>query len=169
MENQEKIHPRIYDLKGYLGKGKLTRRDFLRYATLLGMSATAASQMIGFTWPRKASGAGIKRGGVLKISQQIQKIDHPARYSWLMPSNAMRMIFEYMTLTGPDNITRPYLCESWNVSEDLKTWTFNVRKGIEFNNGDPFKSDDCIFTIAQWLNKDVGSSLLGLVGSYLDP
>jgi peptide/nickel transport system substrate-binding protein len=86
-----------------------------------------------------------------------------------MPSNSMRMIFEYMTLTGPDNITRPYLCESWSAGDDLKTWTFNVRKGIRFNNGDPFTSDDCIFTINQWLTKDVKSSLLGLVGSYLDP
>jgi peptide/nickel transport system substrate-binding protein len=168
MKNETKIHPRIYDLKDYREQGKLTRREFLRYATFLGMSATAAGQMIGFTWPRKAGAGSIKRGGVLKISQQIQKIDHPARYSWLMPSNSMRMIFEYMTLTGPDNITRPYLCESWNTSEDLKTWTFNVRKGIKFNNGDPFQSDDCIFTITQWLNKDVGSSLLGLIGSYLD-
>jgi peptide/nickel transport system substrate-binding protein len=168
MKNENEIHPRVYDLKENLEKGKISRRDFLRYATLLGMSAAAASQIIGFTWPAKARGAEIKRGGMLKISQQIQKIDHPARYSWLMPSNSMRMIFEYMTLTGPDNITRPYLCESWNASEDLKTWTFNVHKGIKFNNGDPFTSDDCIFTISQWLDKSVGSSLLGLVGSYLD-
>ncbi|MGD2271623.1 MAG: ABC transporter substrate-binding protein [Desulfobacterales bacterium] len=169
MKKEEKIHPRIYDLKSYLEKGKITRRGFIRYATLLGMSAVAAGQMIGFSWPRKARAANIKRGGMLKISQQIQKIDHPARYSWLMPSNAMRMIFEYMTLTGPDNITRPYLCESWSASKDLKTWTFNVRKGVKFNNGDTFQSDDCIFTITQWLDKNVGSSLLGLVGSYLDP
>ena len=141
MQNEKKIHPRIYDLKGYLENGKITRRDFLRYATLLGMSAAAASQMIGLTWPGKASAANIKRGGVLKISQQIQKIDHPARFSWLMPSNSMRMIFEYMTLTGPDNITRPYLCESWSASKDLKTWTFNVHKGIKFNNGDMFTAD----------------------------
>jgi len=169
MQNDKKIHPGIHDLKDSLEKGKITRRDFLRYATLLGMSAAAASQMIGFTWPGKASAENIKRGGVLKISQQIQKIDHPARFSWLMPSNSMRMIFEYMTLTGPDNITRPYLCESWSASEDLKTWTFNVHKGIKFNNGDQFTADDCIFTMTQWLDKSVGSSLLGLVGSYLDP
>jgi peptide/nickel transport system substrate-binding protein len=168
MSNEKNIHPHIYDLKDYLADGKITRRDFLRYATLLGMSAAAAGQMIGFAWPAKARAANIKRGGMLKISQQIQKIDHPARYSWLMPSNSMRMIFEYMTLTGPDNITRPYLCESWTASEDLKTWTFNVRKGVKFNNGDTFTSDDCIFTITQWLDKNVGSSLLGLVGSYLD-
>ncbi len=169
MEDNEKVHPAINELKEDLGKGKLSRREFLRYATLLGMSATVVSQMIGLTWPKKLFAANIKRGGILKVSQQIQKIDHPARYSWLMPSNSMRMVFEYMTLTDADNVTHPYLCESWSASDDLKTWTWNVRKGVKFNNGDPLTADDCIFTMNQWINKDVKSSLLGLVGSYLDP
>ncbi|MFO7736918.1 MAG: ABC transporter substrate-binding protein [Desulfatiglandaceae bacterium] len=169
MKKDEKVHPAVHELKEDLDKGKLSRREFLRYATLLGMSAAAAGQMIGVTWPRKVFAANIQRGGILKVSQQVQKIDHPARYSWLMPSNSMRMVFEYMTLTGPDNVTHPYLCESWSASEDLKTWTWNVRKGVKFNNGDPFTADDCIFTMQQWLNQDVKSSLLGLVGAYLDP
>ncbi|MGD9248926.1 MAG: ABC transporter substrate-binding protein [Desulfobacteraceae bacterium] len=169
MTTSNHVHPAVAELKNAHEQGAVSRREFLRLATLLGVSAAAAGSMIGFCRPRKAFAANIKRGGVLKISQQVQKIDHPARYSWLMPSNSMRMIFEYMTVTGPDNITRPYLCESWSASTDLKTWTFNVRKGIKFNNGDNFTADDCIFTINQWLNKDVKSSLLGLVGSYLDP
>jgi len=169
MAEKQPIHPAIPALKEEVKKRSLTRREFLRYATLLGMSAAAASQMIGFPWPRKALAAKIKRGGILKISQQIQKIDHPARFSWLEPSNSLRQVLEYMTLTDPDNITHPYLCESWSASDDVKTWTFNVRKGIKFNNGDPFTADDCIFTINQWLDPDVKSSMLGLVGSYLDP
>ena len=169
MRSTDHIHPAVIDLKRQLEKGEISRREFIRYATLLGVSTMAAGQMIGLLWPRPASAANIVRGGTLRISQQVQKIDHPARFSWLMPSNSMRMVFEYMTLTGPDNITRPYLCESWSASEDLKTWTFNVRKRVTFNNGDPFTADDCIFTISQWLDKDVKSSLLGLVGSYLDP
>ena len=169
MKRRDKIHPGVYELKEEVRKGNLTRREFMRYASLLGMSAAAAGAMIGMPWPRKLFAATPKRGGVLKISQQIQKIDHPARYSWLQPSNSMRQVLEYMTLTDPDNITRPYLCESWSASDDVKTWTFNVRKGIKFNNGDPFTADDCIFTINQWLDPDVKSSMLGLVGSYLDP
>jgi peptide/nickel transport system substrate-binding protein len=169
MKGRDKIHPGVYELKEEVRKGNLTRREFIRYASLLGMSAAAAGAMIGMPWPRKLFAATPKRGGLLKVSQQIQKIDHPARYSWLEPSNSMRMILEYMTLTDPDNVTHPYLCESWSASDDLKTWTFNVHKGIKFNNGDTFTADDCIFTINQWLNKDVKSSLLGLVGSYLEP
>ena len=166
-KTEDKLHPLVYELKDSVDKGKLTRRDFIRYATLLGVSSTMAGQLLVYgcseekkepvaeSKPEETASPEIKRGGTLKISQQIQKIDHPARYSWLMPSNSMRMIFEYMTLTDRDNITHPYLCKSWSASDDLKTWTFDVREGIKFNNGDPFTADDCIFTINQWLNKDV--------------
>jgi len=169
MDYQEKIHPAIPELKSQMDKGKLSRREFIRYSALLGLSVTTASQLAGMVLPKPATAAGIKRGGVLRVSQQVQKIDHPARFSWLMPSNATRQILEYMTFTDQNNVTKPYLCESWSASDDLKTWTFNVHPGIKFNNGDAFTADDCIFTIQQWLDDTVGSSLKGLVGAYLNP
>jgi peptide/nickel transport system substrate-binding protein len=144
MDHKQKIHPAIPELKDQMEKGKLSRREFMRYSALLGLSVTAAGQLAGMILPKKAAAAGIKRGGVLRVSQQVQKIDHPARFSWLMPSNATRQIWEYMTYTDENNVSHPYLCESWNASDDLKTWTFNVRKGVKFNNGDTFTADDCI-------------------------
>jgi peptide/nickel transport system substrate-binding protein len=56
MDKKHAIHPAIPQLKEDVKKGLLTRREFLRYAGLLGVSATAASQMIGFTWPRGHGG-----------------------------------------------------------------------------------------------------------------
>ena len=76
MKREEKIHPAIFDLKEEMEEGRLTRRGFLRFATLLGMSAAAASTLAGIPFPRKVAAATIKRGGVLKISQQIQKIKY---------------------------------------------------------------------------------------------
>ncbi|MFH1122391.1 MAG: ABC transporter substrate-binding protein, partial [Pseudomonadota bacterium] len=145
------------------------RREFLRYATLLGMSAAAASQMSGLMWPRKAFGAGIERGGILKVAGPVQKVTHPAQFSWIAPTQQLRQVAEYLTYTDGENITHPYLLKNWEASEDLKTWTLNLRQGIRFNNGDEFTSDDVVFTMNEWLNKDVGSSLLGMIGSYLSP
>lgn len=149
-------------------KGKLSRREFLRMSTLLGVSALTASQMAGIPWAGKALAGNIKRGGNLKIATALQKIAHPSAYSWLGGANVTRQIAEYLTLTDNKNITHPYLLENWEASEDLKTWTLNLRKGIKFNNGDPFVSDDVIFTFNQWLDESVGSSMRGLIGSYLD-
>ena len=55
MKKIEKVHPAIYDFKVDMDKGKITRRQFLRYATLLGMSAVTASQMAGLIWPKKGA------------------------------------------------------------------------------------------------------------------
>ncbi|MGD8461165.1 MAG: twin-arginine translocation signal domain-containing protein, partial [Desulfobacterales bacterium] len=112
MDKKEKLHPAIYDLKVDMDNGKLTRRDFLRYATLLGMSAVAASQMAGLTWPKKAFAAKPVRGGVLKIAGQVQKITHPAQFSWVAPSQVGRQVAEYLTFTDGKNITHPYLLKN---------------------------------------------------------
>ena len=170
MTDTGKIHPAVMDLKADLEAGKLSRREFLRYTTLLGLSAAAASQLAGLTWARRAfAGPAIKRGGTLKISGAVQKVTHPAQFSWVAPSQQLRQVAEYLTWTDGDNITHPYLLDNWRVSDDLKTWTLNLRKGVTFNNGDSFVADDVVFTMNEWLRESVGSSLLGMVGDYLDP
>ncbi len=169
MKKKENTHPYIPELVEQLEQGKLTRREFIRYAALLGMSVGVASQIAGLTKPGRAFAARIQRGGRLKVSGAVQKVTHPAQFSWVAPSNQLRQVAEYLTFTDGNNVTHPYLLKNWEASEDLKTWTLNLHKGIKFNNGDEFTADDVVFTMNQWLDKDVGSSLLGMVGSYLSP
>ncbi len=169
MDSKENMHPLIPKLKNEMEKGNLSRREFMRYATLLGLSASAAGSLIGMALPRKAAAQKIRRGGKLRIATGVQKVTHPAQFSWVEPTNIIRQVAEYLTITDKDNITHPYLLENWVVSDDLKTWTLNLRKGVKFNNGDEFVSDDVVFTMNQWLNPDIGSSLLGMIGAYLDP
>ena len=163
---KKNIHPAVNDLKSDMEKGKLSRREFIRMSTLLGVSAFAATQMAGMSWAVKAF-AG-KKGGSIKIAAPVHKVTHPAQFSWISPTNQLRQVVEYLTYTDGDNVTHPYLLENWKVGDDLKTWTLNLRKGIKFNNGDAFTADDVIFTFKQWLNKDVGSSMQGMIGGYLD-
>jgi len=169
-KEMEKIHPAIPGAFDQFKRGKITRRDFLRFATLLGMSAGLAYACSGPTENETegdtAATSGIKRGGVWKSSMQLQLLDHPARLSWVEGANIVRQICEYLTETGPDNITRPYLLDRWEASEDVKTWDLYLKEGIKFNNGDDFTTDDVMFTFGEWLNPDVGSSMLGLL-AYL--
>ena len=167
MKEKGNFHPGVEQLREQLNKGKISRREFLRYATLLGLSVTAAGQIAGLAFPRKAAAAA-KRGGVLKVAAPVHKVTHPAQFSWISPSNQLRQVAEYLTYTDANNVTHPYLLENWQASADLKTWTLNLRKGVKHNNGDEFNADDVVFTMNQWLNKDVGSSMLGLLKGYLD-
>ena len=83
-------------------------------------------------------------------------------------SNQTRAICEYMTVTGSDNVTRPYLAESWEASDDLKTWTFKLRQGIQWSNGDAFNADDVIHNFTRWLDPEVGSSNISLFGGMVE-
>lgn len=167
--NHEAASPLVRDLKEQFDRGKMSRREFIRYATLLGVSVGAAMNLVGLGGVKKAFAAPVKRGGTLKVSAAVQKITHVAQINSIGPSNMLRQVGEYLTVTDKNNITHPYLLKSWKASEDLKTWTLNLRDNVTFNNGDAFTADDVVFTISMWLNKDVGSSFLGLVGKYLDP
>jgi len=167
--DDQRLHPYVSELIDQLEKGKLTRREFLRYAALLGVSVGVASSLIGLPRPRSLFAARVRRGGTLRVSGAVQKVTHPAQFSWVNPSNQLRQVAEYLTVTDNNNITHPLLLENWKASADLKTWTLNLRQGIKFNNGDEFTADDVVFTMNQWLNKDVGSSILGMMGTYLDP
>ncbi len=169
MKQDTRIHPMVKELKSDLDKGKVSRRDFLRYATLLGVSAAAATKMAGLVSPQKVFAESVQRGGTMTVSSPVHKVTHPAQFSWIAPSQQLRQVAEYLTITDGNNITHPYLLESWEASDDVTTWTLNLRQGIKFNNGDDFTADDVVFTLHEWLNPDVGSSLLGMIGAYLDP
>lgn len=168
------VHPYIPELQDQYQKGKISRREFLQVATLLGLSVSTASVLAAcgpqapasIPVPTAAPKAAIKRGGALKVACRVQKVTHPAQFSWVNPSNQLRQVAEYLTYTDGNNITHPLLLESWQASDDLKTWTLKLHQGIKFNNGDDFTADDVVFTMGQWLNKDVGSSMLGLL-TYL--
>lgn len=162
-------HPQFEQLVDDYHNKKIDRRQFLRFSALLGVSAGVVAQGVGTFLPRRLDAATIQRGGVLRVAAPVQKVTHPAQFSWIAPSIQLRQVAEYLTYTDENNITHPYLLKDWAPSEDLKTWTLNLREGVTFNNGDDFSADDVLFSMNQWLDQDVGSSIKGLLGDYLDP
>jgi len=189
IKEMAETHPHIPEAYEQLKQGRISRREFMRLATLLGMSvsvatlaaacgtpveedaATEAPAVVATDAPAavatEAPVSSIKRGGTLRVATQVPAVDHPGRFSWVYDANQFRHVFEYLTETDSDNVTHPYLLESWEASGDLKTWTLNLRKGIKWTNGDEFVAEHVKFNFGEWLNPDVGSSILGLWEGFL--
>ena len=55
-------------------------------------------------------------------------------------------IFETLTKINGDGSVTPLLAEKWEVSPDLKTYTFFLRKGVKFQNGEPFNAQAVKFS-----------------------
>jgi peptide/nickel transport system substrate-binding protein len=167
----DKEHKLIGTLKQQLADRKIDRREFVRYASLLGMAVPTA-----YMWAGKISGEGfvpqakaqdMPTGGVLKIAQRVPKVEDPHTFSWVYDSNVVRQVNGYLTRTGADNVTRPHLASKWEASEDLKTWTFTIDPNAKWHDGKPFTAEDAAWNIKHCLDPKVGSSVIGLMKGYM--
>jgi peptide/nickel transport system substrate-binding protein len=165
-------HPLVPTLKRQLVERQIGRREFLRYATLLGVAAPAAYAFAGkltgepLVAPAQAQGA-LPKGGTLRIAMRCQDLKSPHTYSWIESANSARQVVDYLTVTGVDNITRPGLVEKWEASPDLKTWTLRLRKSVKWHNGRQFTADDVVWNFKRVLDPKTGSSVLGLMKGFL--
>src|SRR5262252_459973 len=165
-------HALVPTLKRQLAERQIDRREFVRYATLLGMAAPAAyafaSRITGDPLVRPAAAQGsLPKGGTLRLAMRCQDLKSPHTYSWVQSANSARQVLDYLTVTGVDNITRPGLVEKWEPSPDLKTWTLRVRKTVKWHNGRQFTADDVVWNIKRVLDPKTGSSVVGLMKGFL--
>jgi peptide/nickel transport system substrate-binding protein len=164
-------HVLIPTLERQLADNLIDRREFLRYAALLGMSATAAHAFVrrvtGEPFVAPAAAQSLPRGGTLRLGMRCQDLKSPHTYSWIESANVTRQVLDYLAVTGVDNVTRPGLLEKWEASPDLKTWTLRVRKNVKWHNGRQFTADDVVWNLKRVLDAKTGSSIVGAMKGFI--
>jgi peptide/nickel transport system substrate-binding protein len=142
-------HPAVSELCDGVLSGTTDRRAFLRTVAWLGISVASARAFLGMP-AVAAEREPPKSGGTLRFVCAVQQITDPALSNWIESSDLFRNSLEFLTYVDSDNITHPYLAESWKPSEDLKVWDFSLRPGVRWSNGDAFTADDVAFNIKRW-------------------
>ena len=66
----------------------------------------------------------------------------------------MYNVFEGLLMPSPSGELIPAIAESYKVSEDGTLYTFKIRKGIKFHNGNPLDIKDVEFSLNRMAGKD---------------
>ena len=72
----------------------------------------------------------------------------------------------YDTLFGTDEKSRiqPQMVDKWSVSKDQKEWSFTLRGGLAFHDGQPVTGEDVVASIQRWGKRDaMGQKLMTFV------
>ncbi len=67
-------------------------------------------------------------------------------------NNLLPLMYERLMLYNERGELIPWLAESWRMSEDGRVWTFNLRKGVKWSNGEDFTSADVKFSIERFVS-----------------
>jgi peptide/nickel transport system substrate-binding protein len=127
---------------------QLTRRELLKSAAALG--ATAAAPGLGA--PAHAQTTQ-KRELVVAQGGDISKFDPHFSTS----SNDIRIsfnLFDNLVSRHPDGKLHPGLATEWKLTGQT-TWTFKIRQGVKWHNGDPFTAADAKWSLERTWDPNV--------------
>jgi peptide/nickel transport system substrate-binding protein len=98
---------------------------------------------------------------VMGIAANVGEL-HPNLTSLTTDWIILEQIMDPLIVLGPDGTFQPWLATEWEISEDGLTWTFKLREGVSFSNGEPFNAEAVKFTFEDALSVE-GSSQTNVI------
>ena len=124
----------------------MNRRRFLVSASVLTLAAS-----LGLAARDAAAAADTEAVFALASSEIGAASQDPIRATLL--STVVMLIYDRLIEQDVDQSYHPHLAESWETSADGMSWTFKLRQGVRFHDGEPFNAA----TIAWWIPKFKGT------------
>ncbi len=107
---------------------------------------TSAAVLAGAPLALPALAQGRKDALVLAMALEPTVLDPTANAASAIAEIVLYNVFETLTKINSDGTVTPLLAESWEVSPDLRTYTFRLRKGVKFQNGEPLNAQAVKFS-----------------------
>ena len=145
--------------------GGMSRREFIAATGTLGVSAALAESLL------TASGAMAatpKKGGSIVFASNLHGPDDqmdPSLFTSGIDYTRGRATYNSLTQILDDMSLHPELAEEWSANNDATSYTFKLRKGVEFHDGTPFTADDVVWSMNRHLGEESPSTGKALVST----
>ena len=174
-EGQGEIANHIID---EFAAGRLSRRDFIRRGTVVGISVpllgsilaacgssgSSSSPSGGSSSAAGAPGAVIK-AGIVTPTGAI----NPVTVADQGGLDMLGQTGEYLCLSTQTLTLKPVLATSWTPNSKADVWTFKIRSGVKFHNGQALTADDVVYTYQLHSNPKGEANALSAFGGVLLP
>lgn len=131
----------------------ISRRNLIKTGFAAGTALSMASVIRAQTAPTDARAVRMVKGGFLSVFDPI----------WTAASiTADHGAAIYDTLFALDSnfMPQPQMVGKWGVSDDQKTYTFELRDGLGWHDGTPVTAADCVASIRRWGQVAPGGQLI---------
>jgi peptide/nickel transport system substrate-binding protein len=159
-----------------LSAGKISRREFVRRGTVLGLSLPALSFIAAACGGDDDDGAAT---GATDTTDGGAQAGGTLRTALISPAGALDPLTvgdegglatlgqsgEYLAWSDDELMLQPRIAESWEPNEDGSVWTFTIRQGVTFHDGTPLTAEDVVATIEYHLGNE--SNALSALGGVL--
>ena len=162
-EQQDKLNRAM----ALIGRGRISRRDFVQLALAAGLTATAASTLYAETARAEPKSGGSARFGLAhgSATDTLDPANWPDTFTqtafWGALSNSL-------TQVDAKGEIQPDVAESFEQSDGAKKWVFKIRKGITFHDGKTVTADDVIASLQHHRGPDTKSAAKSLLETITD-
>ena len=130
---------------------QLSRRQFLAGATATAAATTLAAPHV----------QAQKSGGTLRfVAQADLKILDPVWTTAYITRNHSYLVYDTLFATDDKLQVRPQMVDKHGVSKDGMKYTFTLRDGLKWHDGQPVVAEDCVESLKRWMKKDRFGRLL---------
>ncbi len=148
-------------------RGKMTRREFLHYSILAGLTVSAASSV----WTSEVAAATPKKGGTFRVGLHdgnTSDSHDPGTYQSVGQIQHAHAFRSYLTEITPENGLGPDMADSWDASDDAAVWTFELNKEATFHDGRKFTAKDAVASLNHHRGEQTSSAAKALLSSVTD-
>ncbi|HEX3963735.1 MAG TPA: ABC transporter substrate-binding protein [Trebonia sp.] len=159
--------------------GRISRREFIRRGTVIGISIpvldailTACGSSPSSPSPSSSSGTGAagKPGATINAGIVVPTAAiNPLTVADQGGLDMLAQTGEYLTFSDQSLNLHPVLATSWTPNAAADVWTFKIRQGVKFSNGQPLTAADVVYTYQLQTNTKSGGNALSAFGGVLQP